>query len=98
MHTGKSMIGAQFNQRTGISVISTDHIVTMVSRGLPRIGVAYKSGSWKDTRRRVLRSAPFIDALVEASVEMATPMLIEGELDRRLVLDLKQRYGDRVQA
>ncbi|MPZ50875.1 MAG: hypothetical protein GEU75_16515 [Dehalococcoidia bacterium] len=40
MRSGKSIIAERFNRRTGISVISTDDLVHMLTLAAPQLGIS----------------------------------------------------------
>lgn len=102
MRTGKSAIARRFNDRTGVSVISTDHIVSMLVYGLPKLSLEvdreeWREG-WKDARIRAERIAPFVEAHA-ASIEWELrPWLIEGEITAGSMERILGRIGSRTRA
>jgi hypothetical protein len=95
MRTGKSIIARRFNEQTGVSAISTDHIVSMLMAGLPKLGLDLSRDGWKDSKTRAERVAPMVEAHA-ASIEWELrPWLIEGELLPDSVRRIQGRIGSR---
>jgi hypothetical protein len=95
MRTGKSIIARRFNDQTGVSAISTDHLVSMLMAGLPKLGLDLDRDGWKDSRIRAERIAPMVEAHASSIEWELRPWLIEGELLPDSVQRILGRIGTR---